>query len=83
MGVLPANSSHCLPEPCQKLMTSPTSPILDFYPTEFEMDPNGEAMTWKWIALLPFIDAPRLQKNVKLVASMFNDEQKSLHYFLE
>ena len=51
MGVLPPDSSHCLPAPCRQLMLSSTSPILDFYPTEFEMDPNGEAMTWKWIGL--------------------------------
>ena len=32
-------------------------------------------MEWKWIALLPFIDAPRLQKHVKLVSNMFTAEQ--------
>ena len=76
MGVLPPDSSHCLPDPCRQLMLSTTSPIIDFYPQTFELDPNGEAMTWKWIALLPFINADKLQKNVKLVSSMFTKDQK-------
>ena len=60
MGVLPAESAHALPEACRWLMESAESPIADFYPREFELDPNGQRQKWKWIALLPFIDEKRL-----------------------
>lgn len=33
MAVLPGASAHALPEPYHELMTSPRSPIADFYPT--------------------------------------------------
>ena len=56
MGVFPAASSHSLPSVCQELMASEDSPIMDFYPVEFTLDPNGARMKWQWIALLPFID---------------------------
>ena len=36
MAVLPANSKKLIPEAFQPLMLSPNSPILDFYPEEFE-----------------------------------------------
>ena len=60
MGVLPPRSSHALPPRLAALMTDAESPIRDFYPEKFAMDPNGKKFTWQWVVLLPFIDEARL-----------------------
>ena len=38
------------------------SPILDFYPVEFEQDLNGKKQDWEAIVKIPFIDENRLTK---------------------
>jgi len=60
MGVMPAASSHTIPEVFRDLMSEEDSPIIDFYPTEFPIDLNGKKFAWQGVALLPFIDETRL-----------------------
>jgi 5'-3' exoribonuclease 2 len=60
MAVLPSDSSHAIPKASQWLMLDKESPIIDFYPEDVPVDPNGKAMPWLWVVLLPFIDEDRL-----------------------
>eukprot|EP00977_Amphora_coffeiformis_P005165 scaffold1112_cov92-Amphora_coffeaeformis.AAC.1 len=60
MAVLPSDSAHAIPKAARWLMTDPESPIIDFYPKDVPVDPNGKAMPWLWVVLLPFIDEDRL-----------------------
>ncbi|EOD37797.1 hypothetical protein EMIHUDRAFT_225049 [Emiliania huxleyi CCMP1516] len=59
MSVFPPASGHALP--AAQLMVDADSPIIDFYPIDFADDLNGKKYAWQAIALLPFIDAPRLR----------------------
>jgi 5'-3' exoribonuclease 2 len=60
MAVLPEDSKHAIPKASRWLMYDEESPIIDFYPKEVPVDPNGKAMPWLWVVLLPFIEEDRL-----------------------
>ncbi|CAB4003897.1 5 -3 exoribonuclease 1, partial [Paramuricea clavata] len=60
LAVLPAASKTLLPEPFQSLMIMEHSPIIDYYPPEFETDLNGKRQDWEAVVLIPFIDETRL-----------------------
>ena len=64
MAVLPEDSSHAIPKASRWFMSDKGSPILDFYPKDVPCDPNGKAMPWLWVVLLPFIDEERLLENL-------------------
>lgn len=57
-------------------MTSEDSPIADFYPRKFAMDPNGKKMRWQWVALLPFVDERRLRRAISSVEPEFTAEDR-------
>jgi 5'-3' exoribonuclease 1 len=60
MGVLPDRSKSIVPTVYWELMTDPKSPIIDFYPRDFELDMNGKKMEWEAVVKIPFIQEDRL-----------------------
>jgi 5'-3' exoribonuclease 2 len=76
MGVLPAASQSLLPTSFRNLMVDKESPIIDFYPEDFQIDMNGKKMLWQGVALLPFIDENRLLEAMKSLYGELNDEEE-------
>lgn len=58
-------------------MIEDDSPIIDFYPLEFQIDMNGKKMLWQGVALLPFVDAERLKEQMKIVSTDLSDDEVS------
>lgn len=71
LAILPAQSSHLLPEPLRPLLTSPDSVIADFYPIDFEVDLEGKKNEYEGIILLPHVDPQRIR-------NAFNDIKDQL-----
>jgi 5'-3' exoribonuclease 2 len=76
MGVLPAASGQSLPEPYRALMSDPLSPIIEFYPEDFDIDLNGKRFEWQGVALLPFIDQDKLLSAIKPVEEKLSPLEK-------
>ncbi|XP_054164926.1 5'-3' exoribonuclease 1-like [Oppia nitens] len=67
LAVLPAASKELLPKAYESLVTSPNSPLIDFYPEEFETDQNEKQQSWEAVVLIPFIDEKLLLDATKSV----------------
>ena len=81
MGVLPDRSKTIVPTPYHDLMTNPDSPIIDFYPRDFELDMNGKKMEWEAVVKIPFIQEDRLLKAMATKDHMLSEDESVRNEF--
>jgi 5'-3' exoribonuclease 1 len=81
MGVLPDRSKKIVPSVYHELMTDPKSPIIDFYPRDFELDMNGKKMEWEAVVKIPFIDEKRLLSAMAPKNALLSDAEKARNEF--
>ncbi|KAK7750233.1 exonuclease II Exo2 [Diatrype stigma] len=81
MGVLPDRSKKIVPTVYHELMTDPKSPIIDFYPRDFELDMNGKKMEWEAVVKIPFIDEKRLLSGMATKNELLSADEKARNDF--
>ncbi|TRX92983.1 hypothetical protein FHL15_006121 [Xylaria flabelliformis] len=81
MGVLPDRSKKIVPTVYHGLMTDPKSPIIDFYPRDFELDMNGKKMEWEAVVKIPFIEEDRLLSAMAPCNELLSPEEKARNDF--
>ena len=81
MGVLPDRSKKIVPIIYHELMTDPKSPIIDFYPRDFELDMNGKKMEWEAVVKIPFIDEKRLLSAMAPKNALLSADEKARNDF--
>ncbi|KAI0514279.1 hypothetical protein KFK09_010314 [Dendrobium nobile] len=75
MAVLPPRSSHALPKAFMSLMNDDNSPIVNFYPKDFEVDNDGKRFTWQGVCKLPFIEEESLFGATKVLLKELKPEE--------
>ena len=81
MGVLPDRSKSIVPEVYWPLMTDPKSPIIDFYPRDFDLDMNGKKQEWEAVVKIPFIDEKRLLSAMAPKDALLSEDEKKRNSF--
>lgn len=81
LAVLPPASAQFVPPAYARLMCDPESPIIDFYPEDFEVDMNGKKFEWQGVVILPFIDEPRLRQAIVGLDATFTPEERARNSF--
>ncbi|CAH0626780.1 unnamed protein product [Chrysodeixis includens] len=76
LAVLPAASKQLLPAPFHDLMTDEDSPIVHYYPHNFETDLNGKRNDWEAVVLIPFINEVNLLSAMEPCYQRLTEEEK-------
>ena len=62
-------------------MCNDSSPIIDFYPEDFESDLNGKQQEWEAVVLIPFIDEKRLLEAMEPFMPHLSPDEKRREHF--
>ncbi|GAM83983.1 hypothetical protein ANO11243_019730 [Dothideomycetidae sp. 11243] len=81
MGVLPDRSKKIVPQIYHELMTNPDSPIIDFYPRDFDLDMNGKKQDWEAVVQIPFIEEKRLLAAMAPKDALLSPDEKARNDF--
>lgn len=77
LSVLPAASSSLLPSVYRNLVTSVSSPLAQYFPTEVDYDLNGKQNDWEAVVLAPFIEEEALLKATVVCNFFLTEEERS------
>lgn len=81
-AVMPASSGKIvLPKCFSDLMSNPDSPIIDYYPEDFDLDLNGKRFAWQGVVLLPFIEEKRLHEAMEPLKGLLTEEETERNSF--
>ena len=60
-------------------MTDCESPIRRLYDGDVPLDPNGKALPWLWVLLLPFVDEADIKHAYKNVCKDFSLDERRMN----
>ena len=76
MATFSPYSAEYLPPQWRSLTADANSPILDYYPKNFRVDPNSKKKSSQYLPLVPLIDENRLRQALKSVSSTLTLEEE-------
>lgn len=82
LAVLPPDSAAVLPAAFRPLVLSPQSPIIEYYPADFEVVNEPGKPSWLAISLLNFIDIDKLLKAAREAEQNLTAEEKDRNSYV-
>ncbi len=73
--ILPPQSSHLLPKPFQFLMTSDDSPVIYYFPKEFDLDTYAKRYKWECHPKIPMFHPLELAKYLAHVKDQLTEAE--------
>jgi len=73
VAILPGKNADLLPEPLRMLSVSSESPIIDFYPIEFEVDLEGKKNDYEGVILIPMVCPMRIRAAFQELESQLSE----------
>lgn len=74
LAVLPPQRENILPFSYRHLMTDINSPIIEYYPVEYDIDMIDIGISWKTHPLIPFVDLDNIRRATKSIK--LSDDEK-------
>ncbi len=76
--VLPPGSNQILPKELSHFMTDFESPIIEYYPINFELDTLNKMFYWQCTPILPMVDDSKIKKIVTNTNINENDNKRNI-----
>jgi 5'-3' exonuclease len=82
MMILPPQSMDLLPLPYRTFMTADDSPLIHYYPVDFELDYYGKRYRWEAHPKIPLMDPSELSQYLDHIKNQLTPEERKRANFL-
>lgn len=74
--ILPPQSANLLPKPYQPFMISDRSPLIHYFPLQFENEKYGHRFRWETHPKIPFLNPIEVDSYLRTVEDLLTDEEQ-------